>query len=78
MEYNVYVQHFTELNFDENFKIKPNQVQMLYFIRQEEKNVVPHLHKKAMIIENGRWSMAEVKFWWRNNVSCSEIEVLIV
>ena len=32
---NVYVQHFINLNFDENLKLKPNQQQILNILRHE-------------------------------------------
>jgi hypothetical protein len=43
MVYNVYVQHFDKLHFDENSKMKPNQLQILNIIRQAGKKVVPSL-----------------------------------
>ena len=53
MVYNVYVQHFNKLNFDEIFKLKSNQLQILNVIRQGGKKVVPSLHGKANIIQHG-------------------------
>ena len=41
-----------QLNFDEKLKVKPNLLQMLNFIRQREKKVVPQLHEKTDIILN--------------------------
>jgi hypothetical protein len=41
-----------QLNFDENLKVKPNLLQMLDFIKQREKKVVPQLHEKTEIILN--------------------------
>ena len=43
MDVDMYVQHFTKLNFEEYFKLKPNQLQIWKLIRQGEKKEVPRL-----------------------------------
>ena len=53
MEDNACVQHFAKLNFDENSKLKPNQLQILNVTRQGGKKVVPNLHEKAKSIQHG-------------------------
>jgi len=63
MVYNVYVQHFAELNFDENSKLKPNQLQILNGIRQAGKKVVPSLHEdpKSIKITYGKGELLTKK-----------------
>lgn len=51
MAADVYNQHFTKLKFDENFKLKRNQIQILNFYKTGRK-VVHHWHKMSEIIQN--------------------------
>jgi hypothetical protein len=62
MATNIYFQHITKMYFDRNFKLKPNHLQIL-IIRHGVKKVVHPVYKKAEIIKNDEWCMAEVKFW---------------
>ena len=48
---NVNVQHFTKLNFDENFKKKQTNYNVKPYIKRCRKKVAPCLQREARIIQ---------------------------